>query len=72
MFSEPAQCQFDWARSYTRDQWLEQVPTFGGHSQFPPDVLNELLAGTAAAIDAVGGSFIMGYSAVLVTALLMA
>ena len=26
---------FDWERTYTRDEWLDQVPTFGGHSQLP-------------------------------------
>jgi SAM-dependent methyltransferase len=69
-FGEPEQWQFDWERSYTRDEWLEQVPTFGGHSQFPPGVLNELLVGIGAAIDAVGGTFMMGYAAVVVTAAL--
>jgi hypothetical protein len=53
----------------TRDEWLDQVPTFGGHAQFSPDVLEELLAGTGPAIDAVGGSFTMGYAAVAVTAM---
>jgi hypothetical protein len=47
---------------------LEQVPTFGGHSQFPPGKLDELLAGIGAAIDAKGGSFTMEYAAVVVTA----
>jgi hypothetical protein len=36
---------------YTRDEWLKQVPTSGGHSQFPSDRLEELLAGIGAAID---------------------
>lgn len=67
-FGEPEQWRFDWERSYTRDEWLEQVPTFGGHSQFPPGKLEELLAGIGAAIDAVGSSFTMGYAAVVVTA----
>jgi hypothetical protein len=26
----------------TRDEWLEQVPAFGGHSQIPPTTLDEL------------------------------
>ena len=44
------------------------MPTFGGHSQIPPATLEELLAGIGAAIDAVGGSFTMQYTAVAVTA----
>jgi hypothetical protein len=60
--------RFDWDRPYTRDQWLEQVPTFGGHSQIPPARQQEILAGTGAAIDALGGSFTMHYATVAVTA----
>jgi SAM-dependent methyltransferase len=45
---------------YTRDEWLEVVPTFGGFSQHPPAKQQELLAGIGSAIDAVGGSFTMG------------
>ena len=42
------------SRPYTRDEWLELVPTAGGHSQLPPAKLAELLAGIGAAIDARG------------------
>jgi hypothetical protein len=67
-FDEPEQWQFDWEASYTREQWLDQVPTSGGHTQFPPGKLDELLAGIGTAIDAIGGSFTMRYAAVVVTA----
>jgi SAM-dependent methyltransferase len=67
-FTEPEQWRFDWECRYTRDEWLDQVPTSGGHSRFPPAKLEELLAGLAAVIDAVGGSFTMCYGAVVVTA----
>jgi SAM-dependent methyltransferase len=67
-FEDPEQWRFDWDRPYTRDEWLEQVPTFGGHSQFPSAQLAELLAGIGAAIDAAGSSFTMHYTAVAVTA----
>jgi SAM-dependent methyltransferase len=67
-FGDPEQWQFDWERSYTRDEWLEQVPTFGGHSQIPPEQLAELLSGIGDAVDAAGGNFTMGYSALVVTA----
>jgi SAM-dependent methyltransferase len=68
MFGEPERWQFDWERPYTRDEWLEQVPTFGGHSQIPEEKLAGLLAGIGEVVDAAGGSFIMGYTAVVVTA----
>lgn len=67
-FDESEQWRFDWERSYTRDEWLDQLPTFGGHSQFPPAKLEELLVGIGAAIDAVGGGFTMRYTAAVVTA----
>ena len=67
-FSQPERWQCDWECRYTTDQWLEQVPTFGGHSQFAQVTLDELLAGIGGAIDAAGGSFTMRYAAVAVTA----
>jgi SAM-dependent methyltransferase len=68
-FGESEQWQFDWERSYTRDEWLEQVPTFGGHSQVPQEELAELLSGIEDVVDAAGGSFTMGYSALVVSAI---
>jgi SAM-dependent methyltransferase len=67
-FSEPAQWRFDWDRIYSRDEWLDQLPTHGGHSQIPPAQLEQILAGMGAAVDAVGGSFTMPYATVVVTA----
>jgi hypothetical protein len=51
-----------------RDQWLDQVPTLGPHTQLAPARLEDLLAGIGAAIDAAGGSFTMQYTTVAVTA----
>jgi SAM-dependent methyltransferase len=67
-FGEPEQWRFDWDLLYTRDEWLELVPTLGGHSQIAPDRLAELLAGIGSAIDAAGGSFKVEYATVVVTA----
>jgi hypothetical protein len=67
-FGHPEQWQLHWQRSYTREEWLDQVSTSGGHSQFPAGKLEELLAGLGAAIDLVGGSFTMPYTAAVVTA----
>jgi SAM-dependent methyltransferase len=65
---ESERWRFDWQQHYTKEQWLEQVPTFGGHSQFEPAQLDELLVGLGAAIDAIGDSFTMDYAALAVTA----
>lgn len=67
-FGESEQWRFDWERSYSRDEWLDQVPTHGGMSQLPPAKQGELLAGVGAVIDTVGGSFTMHYATVAVTA----
>ena len=67
-FGGPEQRRFGWDRSYTRREWLDQVPTFGGHTQLPPAKLGDLLAGIGAANDAVGGSFTIRYTTVAVTA----
>lgn len=67
-FAEPEQWRFDWRRTYTREQWLDLVPTSGGHSRFEPATLERLLAGIGEAIDVAGGAFTMTYAAVAVTA----
>jgi SAM-dependent methyltransferase len=61
-FDEAQQWRFDWDRHYTRDEWLDQVPTFGGHSQLPPATLQQVLDGMGSAIDKVGGSFTVHYA----------
>jgi SAM-dependent methyltransferase len=67
-FSDPEQWRFEWERSYTRDEWLDQMPTFGTLTQLAPDKLAEVLAGVGTAIDAMGGSLTIGYTTVVVTA----
>jgi SAM-dependent methyltransferase len=67
-FGEPEQWRFEWDRVYTRAEWLDQVPTFGGHGQLPTERLDALLDGLGDAVDAMGGSFSMHYTAVVVTA----
>jgi len=67
-FDEPEQWRFDWERPYTRHQWLDGVPTAGGCDLLPSETVEELVNGIGDAIDAVGGTFTMGYAAVVVTA----
>ena len=68
VFGDPQTWRFDWSRPYTRAQWLDQVPTFGGHSLLPPGVQAELLAGIGAAVDAAGGAFTMNFATLVATA----
>jgi SAM-dependent methyltransferase len=67
-FGEPEQWQFHWERAYTRDEWLDNLPTLGGLTRLPPDKLSIVLEAVGAAIDALGGSFTMPYTTVAVTA----
>jgi len=67
-FSDPEQWRFDWERSYTRDAWLDQLPTSGALTRLPPDQLAEVLAGVGAVIDASGGSLTVTYNTVAVAA----
>jgi SAM-dependent methyltransferase len=67
-FGEPEQWQFGWETSYTRDEWLDQLPTLGNLTRLPPDKLALVQEAVGAAIDALGGSFTMHYTTVAVTA----
>lgn len=67
-FGEPEQWRFDWDRRYTRDEWLDQLPTSGFWAQIPAAGQREVLAGIGAAVDAAGGGFMMHYATVAVTA----
>jgi hypothetical protein len=59
---------FGWQRTYTRDEWLDQLPTHGQLNLFEPDKLATVLQRVGAAIDAMGGSVTMRYTTVVVTA----
>jgi SAM-dependent methyltransferase len=67
-FGEPEQWRIEWERPYTREEWLEVVPTAGGFNQLPPAKLAEVLGRIGTAIDAAGATFVMRYAAVAVTA----
>jgi SAM-dependent methyltransferase len=67
-FTEPEQWPFAWSRTYTRAEWLDQLPTLGGLTRLTPDQLAVVQEATGAAIDALGGSFQMDYTTVAVTA----
>ncbi|MFI6051242.1 class I SAM-dependent methyltransferase [Streptomyces violascens] len=67
-FGEPEQWRFDWERSYTRDAWLDQLPTYGILTGLAPDRLAEVLRAAGSAVDALGGSFTMSYATVTVAA----
>jgi SAM-dependent methyltransferase len=67
-FNDPEQWRFDWEQSYTRDQWLDLLPTTGGLTQLRPDQLAEILDAVGGAIDSLGGRFTMNYTTLAATA----
>jgi SAM-dependent methyltransferase len=67
-FRGPEQWRYDWERTYTRDQWLDLLPTTGGLTQLPPDATAEILDAVGAAIDLLGGHFTMHYTTLATTA----
>lgn len=67
-FDEAEEWRFDWQRTYTRDEWLELLPTSGLAGRIPAATMTELQAATGAAIDALGGAFTMPYTSLVLTA----
>ncbi|MWA00342.1 methyltransferase domain-containing protein [Actinomadura sp. LD22] len=67
-FTAPEQWRFEWERTYTRDEWLDQMPTQGTLTGLPSDQVAEVLNEVGAAVDALGGAFTMPYATVAVTA----
>jgi len=67
-FGEPQQWRVPWDHPYTKDEWLDMVPTSGFHTKLEPATIKELLAGLGAVIDAAGGGFTMHYTTVALTA----
>ncbi|MCX4092823.1 class I SAM-dependent methyltransferase [Nocardia sp. alder85J] len=67
-FEQPEQWRFDWEPTYTRDEWLDQMPTQGPMTRLPADRQQAVLTEVGAAIDALGGSFTAAYTTMVVTA----
>ncbi len=67
-FHEPEQWQVDWQQTYTRNQWLDLLPTTGGLIRLRPEQLSEVLHAVGHAIDSLGGRFTMDYTTLTTTA----
>jgi SAM-dependent methyltransferase len=64
----PTQKWFPWTRTYRRDQWLNQLVSRSDHAALEPAVRDRLFEAIGAAIDDQGGSFVMNFETVLITA----
>jgi SAM-dependent methyltransferase len=59
--------RFPWRTSYDTEGWLSFLITHSDHATLPPPRRERLLTAVGEAIDAIGGSFEVEYSAILVT-----
>ena len=64
---EPERRQYPWEQTYTRDDWVDQLPTSGFFGQIPPDRARAVVEGIGDAVEAAGGTFTMRYTTVVVT-----
>jgi hypothetical protein len=67
-FGPAEERSFEWERTYSRDEWLDQLPTHSDHRTLPPDVLATLLERIGAVIDANGGALTIGHTTELLLA----
>ena len=67
-FGEPEEWRFAWRRTYSTAEWLDQLPTQGGHNLFTADQLAAVLDGVGGVVDRAGGSFAMSCTTVAVAA----
>jgi SAM-dependent methyltransferase len=67
-FGAPTEKWFPWTRVYQRDEWLDQLVSRSDHAALESTVRDRLFAAVGAAIDDQGGSFVMNFETVLITA----
>jgi SAM-dependent methyltransferase len=67
-FGAPTEKWFPWTRAYQRDEWLGELMSRSDHTALEPAVRERLFAGIGEAIDDHGGSFVMNFETVLITA----
>ena len=59
---------FPWTQIYQRDQWLGQLLSRSDHTALDPVVQRRLYEAIGSAIDDFGGSFVLNFETVLITA----
>lgn len=66
-FEEPEHWQDAWDQSYTREEYLAVLPTQGLLTRVPPERAAPVLRAVGAAIDRLGGRFVMHFVTTTVT-----
>jgi SAM-dependent methyltransferase len=64
----PTEKWFPWARAYARDEWLNQLVSRSDHAALEQAVRGRLFESIGAVIDEHGGSFVMNFETLLITA----
>ncbi len=67
-FGAPTEKWFPWTRAYKRDEWLDQLVSRSDHAALERAVRDRLFEVIGAAIDDHGGSFVMNFETVLISA----
>jgi SAM-dependent methyltransferase len=67
-FGAPTEKWFPWTQVYQRDEWLDQLVSRSDHAALELAVRDRLFEAIGAAIDDQGGSFVMNFETVLITA----
>lgn len=67
-FARPDRWRLDWDHHYSRDAWLDVLPTQGGNTSMPAEQLQALLRETGRVIDALGGGFTAHYGTLALVA----
>ena len=61
-FGDSEQWRFEWQQVYTREEWLDQLPTVGCLTWARPEQVAEVLAAVGAALDGIGGDITVDYT----------
>jgi SAM-dependent methyltransferase len=67
-FGTPTEKWFPWTRVYRRDEWLDQLVSRSDHAALESTARDRLFEAIGAVIDDQGGSFVMHFETVLITA----
>jgi hypothetical protein len=67
-FRESQLESFPWRRTYTRDEWVDELQSHSDHAALAPDLRQRLLDAVGATIDEFGGRFDMAYVATVISA----
>ena len=67
-FGAASEQWFPWTQRYQRDEWLDLLLTYSEYAALEPHLRHRLLDAIGTTIDDYGGSFVMNFETVLITA----